>query len=61
MVFDKAEIELLKNILQNADDKLLYELFGDMFLNVKEKLKQMKKEKESQLPYQFRQHFSDIS
>jgi hypothetical protein len=61
MMFNKEEIDLLKSILQNADDNLLCELFGDdLFKAVKEKLKEAKRISEAKSPYQFNQRFPDI-
>lgn len=59
-MFTKEEIEALKSILQNADDCLLFELFGDVFQTVKDRLIEMKVRKVNQKPYQFHQRFSDL-
>jgi hypothetical protein len=60
MAFSKEEIDSLKNILQNADDKLLFELFGDTFHVAKQMIKEKKRKDLSEGPYQFHQRFSDL-
>ena len=61
MTFSKEEIDMIKSILQNADDELLCELFGDVFEVVKKKLREQKAEKKNKEPYQFYNRFKDIS
>jgi hypothetical protein len=59
MNFSKEEIDSLKSIIDNADDKLLFKLFGKQFLTVKNIIKEnVLADKQ---PYIFRNHFPDVN
>lgn len=61
MIFTPEEIDSIKSILRNADDQLLYELFGqDLFETVKARLKEVKRKMEAKGPYRFNNRFPDI-
>jgi hypothetical protein len=62
MIFTNEEIELVRFILANYTDEELYDLFGDVLQEIKNKLAPLLKpiESDPSSPYVFNSNFPDL-
>lgn len=59
--FTTEEMGLIKNILRNASDETMKELFGVNYETVKAIIKNQEAREKKQEPYQFYKRFPDIN
>lgn len=59
--FTTEEMGLIKNILRNASDETMKELFGVNYETVKSIIKNQAEREKKQEPYQFYKRFPDIN